>query len=154
MNYRELYKSYSKKFDQMNEYALEHHEKLFDDQKMSREVFRTVFAQKKEQIEVTLGRKVDNKDVIKELVDQHKYSGTLAQAANLRKALKRRGYEMSWRDARKYGGQDLSEIKNGAVQNFWNDIQQERRAYILRNPNATPAQISHFIAVTFFGSPD
>ena len=154
MNYKELYKEYSKKYDNMKAYAEKYGEALADNQKLSREAFKTSFAQKKAQFEAAIGRKISEREVVKEILDEQKYSGTLAQTKALRTAMKKQGYDITWNEARKWGGVKPEEVKNEKVQQFWWDVQQERRAYILRNPNATAAEVSKFIAITMFGSPD
>lgn len=153
MNYKELYKEYSKKYDEMKAYAKKYGETLADDQKLSRDVFKTNFAAKKVQYEAALNRKITDREVVKQILDEQRYSGTLAQTKALRDAMKKQGYEISWAEARKWGGVNPEDVKSEKVQQFWWDVQQERRAYILRNPNATGAEVAKYIAITMFGSP-
>lgn len=153
MNYKELYKEYSKKYDEMKAYAKKYGETLADDQKLSRDVFKTNFAAKKVQYEAALNRKITDREVVKQILDEQRYSGTLAQTKALREAMKKQGYEISWAEARKWGGVDPEDVKSEKVKQFWWDVQQERRAYILRNPNATGAEVAKYIAITMFGSP-
>jgi hypothetical protein len=154
MNYKELYKIYSQKYDNMKEYAKKYGETLADDQKLSRDVFKTSFAQKKAQFEAAVGRKLSDKEVVKEILDEQKYSGTLAQTKALRTAMKRQGYEITWSEARKWGGVDPNDVQNEKVQQFWNDVKQQRAAFMSRNPNASSADVAKYIAITMFGSPD
>lgn len=152
MNYRELYAEYSKKYDAMKEYAKKYGETLADNQKLSKSVFKDNFKQKKEIYEAAIGRKFSDKEVVKEILNEQKYSGTLAQTAVLRKAMKKQGYDISWTEARRWGGVKPEEVKNEKVQQFWWDVKQERRAYLLQHPNATSAEVAKYIAVTMFGS--
>lgn len=154
MNYKDLYAEYSKKYDAMKAYAKQYGETLADDQKLSKDVFKTNFKQKKEIYEAAIGRKLTDRQVVKEILYEQKYSGTLAQTATLRKAMKKQGYEISWTEARKWGGVDPDQVKNEKVQQFWWDVKQERRAYMLQHPNATSADVAKYIAITMFGSPD
>ena len=153
MNYKELYNEYSKKYDNMKAYAKKYGETLADDQKLSRDVFKTSFAQKKLQFEAALGRKLNDREVVKEILDEQKYSGTLAQTKALRTAMKKQGYDISWAEARKWGGVEPEDVQNEKVQQFWWDVQQERRAYLLKHPNATGQEVAKYIAITMFGSP-
>ena len=152
MNYKDLYETYTKKFNDLTNYAKKYGEELYDSQKLTKEEFKTIFKQKKEQIESVLHRKVSNNDVVKELIDQHKYSGTLAQGKALREAMKKQGVVITWQEARKWGGVNPEDIKHEKIQSFWEDIKMERKAYMLRNPFATNAEVSRYIAMTFFGS--
>lgn len=153
MNYKELYAEYSKKYDAMKEYAKKYGETLADNQKLSKDVFKNNFKQKKDIYEAAIGRKLTNKEVVKEILNEQRYSGTLAQTAALRKAMKKQGYDISWSEIRKWGGVEPDDIKNEKIQQFWWDVKQERLAYLLKNPNATNAEVAHYIAITMFGSP-
>ena len=152
MNYKELYAEYSKKYDAMKDYAKKYGETLADDQKLSASVFKANFKQKKEIYEAAIGRKLTDKQVVKEILNEQKYQGTLSQTVALRKAMKKQGYDISWSEARKWGGVDPEQVSNEKVQQFWWDVKQARRAYILQNPNASNAEIARYIAVTMFGS--
>ena len=152
MNYKELYAEYSKKYDEMKAYAKKYGETLADDQKLSRDVFKSNFKQKKEIYEAAIGRKLTDRQVVKEILNEQRYHGTLAQTATLRKAMKKQGYDISWSEVRKWGGVEPEEVKNEKIQQFWWDVKQQRRAYLLEHPNATSAEVAKYIAITMFGS--
>lgn len=153
MNYKELYRNYVKKYDSAKAFAKQYAEPFADPQRLSKDSFKASFAQKKEQIEAVLGRKISEKDVVKEIVNEQKYGGTLAQTKALRDAMRKQGYEISWTEARKWGGVEPEQVKHEVIQKFWWDVQQERKAFILKHPNATSAEVAKYIAVTMFGSP-
>lgn len=152
MNYKELYKEYSKKYDNAKENAKNRGESFADEDKLSREAFKASFAQKKVQIEEVLKRKVSEKEVVKEIINEQKFGGTLAQTKALRDAMKKQGYNITWSEIRKWGGVDANDVTNEKVQSFWWDVQQERKAFLLQHPNATSAEVSKYIAITMFGS--
>ena len=153
MNYRKLYEEYSKKYDNMKAYAEQYGQSIADPQKLSREAFKTSFAQKQAQYEEVLGRKLTTKEVVKEILNEQKYAGTLAQTKALRSAMKKQGYDITWTEARRWGGIAPEDVKNQQVQQFWQDVKAERNAFMLKNPNATNADIARYIAITMFGSP-
>lgn len=153
MNYRKLYEEYSKKYDTMKANALKYGQTIADPQKLSREAFRTSFAQKQIQYEAALNRRLDPREVVKEILNEQKYAGTLAQTKALRTAMKKQGYDISWSEARRWGGVKPEDVENKQVQRFWQDVEAQRNAYMASNPLATSSEAARFIAITMFGSP-
>ena len=152
MNYKKLYNDYVQKYKSTKDYIEKYGETFEDTQMLTKDVFKTSYLQKKKQIEDVLGRKVSDKDAIKEIVNEQRFGGTLAQTKALRDAMKKQGYDVTYSELRKWGGVSPENVTNQKVKSFWNDVDQRRREYIATHPLASVADVSKYIAIVMFGS--
>lgn len=94
---------------------------------------------------------MSTKQIVKSIVDEQRFFHTEKQGRAIQKAAKKRGIELTLKEARSWGGEDgMTAPKN--VQRFWNEVRATREQLKAKGMNS--ADINKFIAVEFFGSPD
>ena len=150
MDKTELYKIYAANFERMKK---QYTKPLMVETVLSKRQFNAMYLAKKEELTAMFGREATEREIIHEVVEQHKGHATTREKRALQKAMAKLGSPISFEEASKWAGVPVEEIENPVVRAFFEKQEEEIARFKLAHPNATSTELRNYITATVW-SPD
>lgn len=161
INYGSLYKTYKNKFYNAKRSMKEKHLPMVWDEEMNFDTFKGMFQTTRNTLQEKNHIEPSNTQVIKEMIDRQKFSGSETQGIALVKGMKAKGYDIDLATARAYQGyiKDIDAFnelppalkrKATQVKAFYEDI--DNFYHVKRAEGYSPEVIQQMISNIYFGS--